>query len=94
MSIILVIHIITFSTSIVLTTALLLQTVLGRITSGRVVAINQLVTATGIITGTALLFTAPLGLHCAVLLSYVAAFALASVYISHRKVQLLPVKES
>jgi hypothetical protein len=90
MSIILAIHIITFSTSILLTTTSLLQAVLGHSIPQGLVRTNAFITACGVMSGVALLYSSPLGLQCALLFGYVIAFALISAYVARRNKQLAP----
>ncbi len=93
MSILLTVHIITFSLSIILTTTSLMRSMLGRIVPQSLLTSGIATTVFGALTGGMLLVNQPLGVQCAVLLGYVLAFIAVSGFISKRNAQFSSAAE-
>jgi hypothetical protein len=82
MTTLLLLHIASFSLSLILMPALLITT-LTRISLPRVVRYSSLVTTIiGVGSGSALLLTSPSGTYCALLFSYVVIFAILYIKAS------------
>jgi hypothetical protein len=88
MSIILAIHVIAFSLSLILSAGTLMRSLAGKRISGALTTINTGVTTSGALTGVTLLVSKPLGAYCAALLAYVVIFALVQRFINVRNGQL------
>ncbi len=85
MTALLVLHIATFSLSLIVLPALLLATI-THVSLPRAIRYSSLVTTiVGVISGCALLIAAPSGAYCALLFSYVVVFA--GLYIKSSSAQ-------
>jgi hypothetical protein len=90
MTTLLLVHIVSFSLSLILLPALLITTI-TRISLPRIVRYSSLITTIiGVASGSALLLTSPSGAYCAVLFSYVVIFA--GLYIKAGATQSTRIK--
>ncbi len=87
-TVILVTHIALMSLSLIVTMATLFVSILGSRVSRAVTIGNITGTTIGVLTGSILLFTAPLDAKCITLGVYLLAFTTAQVYIKRRNQRL------
>ena len=94
MSMLLLIHIITFSLSVIGVTVGLAGSSMGRTISRSILRTNGITTLFGVMTGSILLLQHPLGSQCALLVGYVAIFVLATTFIVQRNNQFALTEDS
>jgi hypothetical protein len=90
MTTLLLLHIASFSLSLILLPALLIAVVAGKNLSNAVRYSSLVTTIIGVASGTALLLASPSGAYCALLSVYVMVFA--ALYIKSSKAQLARTK--
>ena len=81
-------HIILMIISLVVTIGSVFVTARGHIIRPAIMRSNLIITASGLSAGVVLLFSAPLGVRCLVLASYLVAFALAYRFMSRAQASL------
>lgn len=84
------IHVVLLSVSLVATMGSVFVSALGHIVPKTALQLNTIGTSIGLMSGAALLLTAPLDAKCAMLAAYLLVFAGAQVYITGRNQRLAP----
>lgn len=93
MTTILALHIVLMSASLVATSVMTIAAAASMFVRPSLVRANALMTGIGVLAGVVMIAQNPIGIRCAALFAYLAAFSAAYVYV-RRKNQLLATLES